>query len=588
MTRVLVASVATGDSDLRDFLWPVSSGPIPVALAHHYLAGSVTEFLIIGRGVVAGYPVVGAQVATLTAVSPQSGGLAEAPIEGPLARMLLGVGLDAVVLVGVAEEPSGLVISHDAAGLRVDRETSRVSVDAGVWATDEALRAHEGDVIIATGALGMLGHQAASIVVNNGFPSAQGGLGAVMGGMNLKYLKMSSESPHRQATTLQARITASYDVAIEGNPLTASEKNYPGFALWPEPDLVGYAASQRFAGSIGPGLRGFHADAFMPFALDDGSGACPGCPQSCLKSFGTAQGMPIDGGRAHQLAISALASQGDETDVTTLVSFNALCHDLGVEHLAAEESLARVGYSRDESLGTSIVTALTEFPGGSGVEMRIKGMVIPPFDPRANQGLALGFALNPTGPRYDVLEHDIDFAFDRPWMQREGLVEQFGIPRDGLPLGTLDASRHRSLELLWLAWSGLDALGVCEYAAPPTRELTLAAIAEMVRDITGEEFAEDDIYEQGRLRLAMLRQCNVLLGVGGHGDELPEWFYTHPIGEGPLAGVLVNREEFESAADFLREALGWDDRGLAAGHPVRKRVDMLAREMDTAMEGLVR
>lgn len=71
--------------------------------------------------------------------------------------------------------------------------------------------------------------------------------------------------------------------------------------------------------------------------------------------------------------------------------------------------------------------------------MRIKGMVIPPFD-----------------PRYDVLEHDIDFAFGQPWMQREGLVEQFGIPRDGIPLGTLDASRHRFLKLLWLARSGLD------------------------------------------------------------------------------------------------------------------------------------
>lgn len=162
--------------------------------------------------------------------------------------MLLGVGLDALVLVGVAEEPSGLVISHDVAGLRIDRETSRVSMDAGVSATDEALRAHEGDVIIATGALGMLGHQAASIVANNVFPSAQGGLRVIMGGRNLKYLKMSSESPRRQATTLKARITASCDVAIEGNLLTASEKNYPGFALWPAPDLVGYAASQRFAG----------------------------------------------------------------------------------------------------------------------------------------------------------------------------------------------------------------------------------------------------------------------------------------------------------------------------------------------------
>ncbi len=588
MTRVLVSSIATGESDLHDFSWPLSSGPVPVALAHHYLTASITGFLIIGRGVAAGYPVVGAQVATLTAVSPQSGGLAEAPIEGSLAKMLLSLGLDAVVLVGVAETPSGLLLRHDGTGLTIELESSRVASDAGVWATDEALRTAEEDVIIATGALGMMGHQAASIVINTGFPSAQGGLGAVMGQMSLKYVKLSTRLPHLKPTPVQARITASYIKAIEGNPLTRSEKNFPGFALWPAPNLVGYAASQRFAGSGGPGLLGFQAEAFMPFALDDGGAACPSCPQSCLKSFGTANSMPIDGGRAHQLAISALALQGDESDVPTLIAFNALCHDLGVEHLAAVESLARAGYAGEGDLASSILAALAAFPEGSGAEMRIKGMAIPPFDPRANQGLALGYALNPTGPRYDVLEHDIDFAFDHPWMHREGLYEEFGVPRGGLPLGTLDAKRHRSLELLWLAWSGLDALGVCEYAAPPTRELTLTAIAEMVRDITDEPFVKDDIYEQGRVRLALMRQCNALLGVGGQGDDLPEWFYTNPITEGPLAGVLVDRAEFESAAHYLREALGWDNTGLAAGHPVSERVDTLARELDSAMKGIVR
>jgi aldehyde:ferredoxin oxidoreductase len=31
------------------------------------------------------------------------------------------------------------------------------------------------------------------------------------------------------------------------------------------------------------------------------------------------------------------------------------------------------------------------------------------FDPRGNQGLALAYAVHPLGPRYDAVEHDIDF-----------------------------------------------------------------------------------------------------------------------------------------------------------------------------------
>lgn len=588
MTRVLVASVATGESDVRDFAWPVINGPIHAALAHHYVAAGLRDFVIIGRGPVAGYPVVGAQVATITAISPQSRGIAEAAIEGSLARMLLRLGLDALVVHGRADVLSGLRISIESAELSAHLEPSAVDRALGVWATDRALRRSDDDVIATTGELGMGSHPAASVVVNNGFPSAQGGLGAAFGAMNLKYVVLSAPQSTPHPTPTQTRITADYAAAIGGNPLTASERDYPGFALWPAPELVGYAGSQRFGGSVGPGLQGFSGSDFMPYALDDGASACPGCPQACLKSFGVDASAPVDGGRAHQLGISAFAAQGDETNPERMVAFNAVCHDLGVEHLAAEESLALSGGADGADMASAIHAALTAYPEGSGASLRIKGMAIPPFDPRGNQGLGVGFALNPTGPRYDVLEHDIDFASDHPWMNREGLGREFGIPVGGLALGTLGADRHKSLELLWLAWSGLDALGICEYAAPPTRELTLQSVAELVRDVTGEDFSDTDIYDQGRLRLAFLRQCNALLGLDASDDVLPEHFHEAPIREGRLTGVVVDRDEFQAAADYLYEVLGWDDTGLAAGHEVRGRVDTVNKELARQLEGIIR
>jgi aldehyde:ferredoxin oxidoreductase len=215
-------------------------------------------------------------------------------------------------------------------------------------------------------------------------------------------------------------------------------------------------------------------------------------------------------------------------------------------------------------------------------------MAIPPFDPRGNQGLGVGFALNPTGPRYDVLEHDIDFDSDQPWMEREGIGREFGIPSGGLRLGTLTQERHKSLELLWLAWSGLDALGICEYAAPPTRELTLPSVAELVRDVTGEDFNDTDIYDQGRIRLAFLRQCNALLGLNSSDDVLPEHFHHSPIREGRLAGVTVDRAEFQAAADYLYAVLGWDANGLTPGHELSHRVTTVNKELEKQLEGINR
>ena len=588
MTRVLVASVATGGSDVRDFAWPLRNGPIHAALAHHYVAAGHREFVIVARGPVAGYPVVGAQVATITAVSPQGGGIAEAAIEGSLASTLLKLGLDAVVLHGKAQTPSGLTISIDDDKLVTKLELSAVDPALGVWATDGALRRSGDDVIMTTGELGMAGHPAASIVVNNGFPTAQGGLGAVLGAMKLKYLVLTAPQRELRPTPTQARITANYDAAIDGNPLTASERDYPGFALWPASELVGYAGSQRFSGTVGPGLAGFSGQDFMPYAQDNGANACPGCPQACLKSFSVDPSAPVDGGRAHQLAISAFASQGDETDPRRMIDFNATCHDLGVEHLAAEESLAELGEADEGDLSQTILAALRRYPQGSGASMRIKGMAIPPFDPRGNQGLGVGFALNPSGPRYDVLEHDIDFDSDHPWMEREGIGREFGIPQGGLKLGTLGQNRQKSLELLWLAWSGLDALGVCEYAAPPTRELTLQSVAELVRDVTGEAFQDTDIYDQGRIRLAFLRQCNALLGLDSSDDVLPDHFYDSPIREGRLAGVVVDRAEFQAASDYLYAALGWAGKGLAPGHEMHQRVDKVNEELESQLEGTIR
>ena len=581
MATVLTVRGDSADSSLEEFPWAIADAPVHLSLAHHLISGGRQDFLIIGRGPLSGRPFVGAQVATFTAISPQSGGIMEAQVEGPLAAGLLRCGLDAVVLLGQTKRPSGLVVGP---GGQVEWEESRVPGSAGVWETDEDLREEASELIITTGALGMAQHPAASIVVNNGFPTTQGGMGARLGSLGVKYVRFHTLPEPESPTVVQARASADYASRIQGNPLTRSEYEAPGFGMWSDPSLVGYAGTEGFSGTIGKGLREFSGSSVLPLLADMGANACPGCPQQCLKSYVHSPEVPADGGRVHQLGIGALVTQGNQTDPEVLVAFNGLCHDLGVEHLAAEEALRGRALS-PQTLRADIENAIATWSPDDAALLHVKGMPIPPFDPRGNQGLGLGFALNPTGPRYDVLEHDIDFDSDAPWMGRENLGRDFGVPSGGIPMGTLDERRYDAITKLWWSWSGLDALGLCEFAAPPTREMTLEMMADLVEDFEGTPFGTEDIWQLGALRLAILRSCNSELGLGPEADYLPEHFYSSPLVEGRLAGVVVKKDDFDQTATVVRKAFGWSMDGVDPSSQTGRGVARVREKISGSWKG---
>lgn len=586
MPRVALLDLASGTNRQADLHWPPELGPLSIALARKFAAAHPDPFLVIGRGLLSGLPVVGAQVATVTGLSPVAGGVVEAKVEGSLAQWLHRAGLDVLVLSGSSATAVTAELSGQGQSWALSISDASPVAHHGVFATDKALRHHVDDIIITTGPWGMNGHPAASVVTNCGFPTAQGGLGAVLGALGLKALVLRSDAPTPSASPLQQRITEEYAAGIDSNPLAASERDYPGFGLWPSEQALGYAGSGGFSGQPTRGLMSFDADALMRYAADSGAQACPGCPQSCLKSFVTGPEVPVDGGRVHQLGIAALASQSGETNPATLVEFNALCHDWGVEHLAAEESLRQMGRG-DDPLETRLRQALEAYPLGAGVAERVKGMAIPPFEPRANQGLAVGYALNPTGPRYDVLEHDIDFDPEGVGEERSTVGRDWGVPEGGLPMGTLDSRRHASIVSLWLLWSGLDALGLCEYAAPPTRELGLQDVLNLASEQVGRAVGREELEDWGRIRLGLLRDLNNRLGVSDADDRLPERFFAEPLPSGRLAGTMIDEREFARALDYVRNELHWTTHGVDDGlvQRVAESDRMLDEQLGKQLDG---
>ncbi|TDE33330.1 hypothetical protein E1295_38235, partial [Nonomuraea mesophila] len=195
--------------------------------------------------------------------------------------------------------------------------------------------------------------------------------------------------------------------------------------------------------------------------------------------------------------------------------------------------------------------------------MTVAGAEMPCFDPRVQPGVGLGYALAPGGPRYDALEHDLDFdpvvglGYSFPEARRIGA--------EPAPAGVLDEERGRRSARLLRLWSGLDALNLCVFASSPTRPLTIDRLTALVTAVLGDTFTLDDLLAAGQLRLDELRAYAVREGAvregavrkGGGPGELPARMHDEPITEGRHKGAVLDRAAFARASAAFRAELGW-------------------------------
>ena len=524
------------------------------------LTGQVSgdNFVVISKGVLGGKNGVGLSDAIISAISPQSGGLIESKIQGRLANALASIGVDAIALTNKAKSLTGIELT-DRGFLEFDFPRAKELKGFSVWKTLNKIKKENTLTSLAISKFGEKQALGASVVSDYGFATSQGGVGAVFGRMNIKYLTIAGVA-QQSVTPGVKQVTDKYIAGLDSNPLTKSEHDAPGFGIWANKSLVGYMAGKNFGRDLPKVVENFEPKSFLPYLKDDGASSCPGCPQQCLKSYLVNDG-PIDGGRQHQLSITALLSQYGENDVEKLIEFNSYCHEVGVEHIYMAALLIQEQIKSKKSIA-KMVNKVAKKKLKSGFN-QIKGMAIPPWDGRGNQGLFLAMALNPSGPRYDVIEHDIDFDPDWVWSRHVEFGAEYGIPKGGLPLGTLDKRREDSIVDLWLLWSALDSLGICIYAAPPTRELQSADILALVKAVTGAEISMDELFELGLVRLLIQRDMNHRLGVNPKSDDLPDLFFDKPIKSSgaKLDGAVINRAEFIEMKSAVIKRLQWSESG---------------------------
>ncbi|MFS1301918.1 aldehyde ferredoxin oxidoreductase family protein [Streptosporangium longisporum] len=559
--------------------------------------------LTFWSSVIAGHPYVGLPRFAVLAKSPLTGGIGEARVEGPFGLALKASGHDGLIIGGAADRPVYLLVEDGRPSLH----------DAGaLWgldtaaATDRLVERHGPDAHVAViGEAGESLVRFASIVTDRTFPAARMGLGAVMGSKRLKAVVITGGSaPAVHDAAELERLTAEYAGRIAGNDLTTVQHDPPGFGAWiADGDAnAGYGGGTNYSTSRLPAVPGDMRERLVS-ALVKGEGNCPGCPNDCIKIFDN--GVDARAGGLHQEAFAAFGLGLGITDTATLLDLNARCHLWGVDpvslaftvsfaceaaargmldarRLGAEppafgDTPALVAFLETVALGREPVRLLSEgvrrAADALGEEfgplaMHVKGLEMVSFEPRASAGQALAYAVSPVGPRYEIVEHDIDFDPVGGW--RHGLDQMRTLGTlEYEPMELLDDRRVVRTGLLVDMWSGMDALCLSLFAGPPVRELDLPGIARLVAAVTGWRTSDSELFVWGRRRWQLMRVYNLREGLRAADDALPRRFHEEPVDAGRHQGVLLDEDGFAAALRLYYRITGWDDDGVPTPETLR-------------------
>jgi aldehyde:ferredoxin oxidoreductase len=191
--------------------------------------------------------------------------------------------------------------------------------------------------------------------------------------------------------------------------------------------------------------------------------------------------------------------------------------------------------------------------GSEKFSFHIKGQEMGFHDGRGKTGMAMGFALSPTGADHIETPHDTAFAAKIPNLFSLGIFE----PVDPL---TTDAAKVRYFSLGQKSWGINNCYGICNFCSVPIHAMTFSRLVDAVRVITGWDTSLFEIMKVSERSNVMARVFNNREGFGPKDDRIIRRWHE-AFGKGPLKGQRIDQKEFRDAIDLYYELSGWDKEG---------------------------
>ena len=511
---------------------------------------------------------------------------------GFIGAEMKNAGWDMFIFEGKAPNPVYLYVENDHAELLPGDEIWGKSA----WETDAILHKRHQDPQLRIACVGRSAEEGClyAAVINDLHRAAgRSGVGTVMASKNLKAVAVRGtkgvgnvKDPARfmQATQEAKQVLAENAVTGEGLP------KYGTQTLMNVINELAAMPTRNMREVQFEGAYKISAEAMYEKRPTDGkanlvtNAACFGCTIACGrisvmdKGHYTIQNKPEYWGASGGLEYEAAWALGSDTgveDLEALTYANYLCNEDGMDPIsfgatvAAAMEMYEQGYITDEQTGglkmnfgsaealtqAAELTAkgegfgkelglgskrLCEKYGHPELSMQVKGQEFPAYDPRAIQGMGLGYATSNRGAchlrGYTVAS------------------EVLGIPEKTDPL--VADGKAGLVKAFQDATAAVDSSGLCVFT---TFAWTLENIAPQIDAACEGEWSADKLLEVGERVWNLEREFNLAAGLTAKDDTLPTRLLREPANVGPAKGLSNQLDKM--LPEYYQER-GWTPEGV--------------------------
>lgn len=539
--------------------------------------------LIIATGVASGIPVSGLARNAIGAKSPLTGCFGASEVGGFFQTELKRAGFDAIIVHGQAESPLYLWVCDGQIKL----------CDAShLWGqkTADALAQIRAEVGDSRARAMLIGPAAENLVpyacISNDLKHFAGrcGLGAVMGAKKLKAIVARGSQPVPVADPEKIKELGQWmhkNLHLAGN-----------FHLWGTG-----AAQELFVQQGNLPVRNFSEGEYpqvkrqLPQTIRAELGstmeACYACAVRCKKRVAAKVPYHIDpqyGGPEYE-TLAAIGSNCCIADTALLCKANELlnaytldtisfgvslafameCFEAGLLTLKDTDGLElRFGngdvllpaiekVARREGFGAFLALGVKEMARelGDGCErfaMHVKGQPYPMHEPRLKRGLALGYAVSPTGADHQHSLHDTSTST----MAGIEMLRPLGILKP-VPLDDFGPDKVRLAMRVSIASVARNCTVLCQFVP-----WSFPQIVDIIRAATGwTDYSLYEWMESGERALNLARLFNLREGLSAADDWLPQRSFEPP-NNGVLKNQAVQADQLRAAIRLYYSMMGWE------------------------------
>lgn len=558
--------------------------------------------LIFAVSMLTGSMISGQSRSSAVAKSPLTGGWGEAEAGGFWPAEFKATGYDALVVESQCAEPSYLWITNDTVELRpASHVWGLVTKEAQQILLDEV-----GDSRARVKQIGIAGENLvryACIVNDLSHFYGRSGLGAVMGSKLLRAIVVRGRDKSEIADRDAMRdLTMDFNRSIKDHPaLSVHQRLGTSKGVVPLSE-AGLLPTKNFRSGTFEGAEGISGERMEETILVKND-TCFSCATRC-KRVVAYEGPefkidPAYGGPEYE-TIGSFGSGSLIDDIKVVAKANELCNQYAMDTIScaltitcamecfengllttedtdglvlqfgnAEALLAAVEKTaRREGFGDRLAEGsrrLAESIGGDAPKfaMQVKGQELPAHEPRGKWGVALGYALSPTGADHLVAAHDPWFTVDADpetaWISLTD-IRPLGIT-EPVPALYLGPEKVNLFSRLQNVWSLINVIDFCLFdMVPEFSRYSLDEIVQAVRAASGWNTSLAELILWGERGIALARAFNAREGFTHEDDTLPDRLFE-PLESGVFEGVAIPRDDFEKAVKLYYQMRGWDEEG---------------------------